>query len=282
MARKKKPRKPQMPPLGTLDKWIYGIALAVTGVGMLGFLLLGWLLSKGIAFADPRVVAADYGGLAGILLSGWCVVVFMTLLLRANRDHPIFGRKDISYGPPKYPEIYPLMMKNAPDTWRSPTVAANRRINRKILLWLAVGTLVISMAAFLLGLNNRTVLHGEGSISVYSGWNREKEHFDTQDVLEVRLNTYLQRGGKGEPSSWNVETYVVFEERSYRFRAVDFEGDWFRRLQTMLSLKQEYMRRGIPVVIGGTDRLEDVIDDRNLGPEEVELLYRLFEVSPTE
>lgn len=281
MARKKKPRKPRMPPLGTLDKWIYGIGLAVTGVGTMGFLILGTWLSEKNAYADPRVVAANCR-IAGLLLSAWCFVMFIALLNCVGRDRPFFGRKDISYGPPKYPEIYPLMMKNAPDTWRSPKVAANRRINRKILLWLAVGTLVFALAMFHGGVNRRNVLFEDGSVAVYNGWNQETDHRERNETVEMRILTISQRRNKSRRVTWNVEIQIVYEERLFSFLAGDFRGDWERTLNTMLKLKADFSRRGIPVVIGGTERLEDVIDDRNLGPEEVELLYRLFEVSPTE
>lgn len=270
-----------MPPLGTLDKWIYGTGLTVTGTGSMGFLLLGAWLAQKNAFADPQVAAANCG-IAGILLSAWCFVMFVVFLNCAGRDRPIFGRKDISYGPPKYPEIYPLMMKNAPDTWKSPTVAANRRTNRKILLGIAVVTLLFALTMFPGGVNRRNVLFADGTAAEYNGRNQETDHRELSETVEMRILTISQRRNKGRRVTWTVEIQIVYEDRFYSFRVSDFQGNWEQTLNTMLELKADYTRRGIPVVIGGTDRLDDVIDDRNLEAGEVELLYRLFSMENTQ
>lgn len=269
-----------MPPLGVLDRCIYGFGIAVTCVGSLGFLLLGAWLAQKKAFADPQVVAANCG-IGGALLSVWCFVMFMVLLNGAGRERPIFGRKDISYGPPKYPEIYPLMMKNAPDTWKSPTVAANRRTNRKILLGIAVGTLVFALVMFPGGVNRRNVLFADGTAAGYNGRDQETDHPELSETVEMRILTISQRRNKGRRVTWTAEVQIVYEDRFYSFHASDFQGNWEQTLNTMLELKADYTRRGIPVVIGGTDRLDDVIDDWNLEAGVVELLYRLFSMENT-
>ena len=275
MARKQK-KKLKMPPLGVLDRCIYGVGIAVTGVGMLGFLILGTWLAQKKAFADPQVVAANCG-IGGGLLSVWCFVMFMVLLNGAGRERPIFGRKDISYGPPKYPEIYPLMMKKAPDTWKSPTVAANRRTNRKILLGIAVGTLVFALVMFPGGVNRRNVLFADGTAAEYNGRNQETNHRELSETVEMRILTDVISSNRGRRHKWTVEIQIIYGDRFYSFHAGDFRGKWEQTLNIMLELKADYTRRGIPVVIGGADRLDDVIDDRNLTAEEVELLYQLFE-----
>lgn len=266
-----------MPSLGALDRCIYGFGIAVTGTGSMGFLLLGVWLAQKKAFADPQVVAANCG-IGGALLSVWCFVMFMVLLNGAGRERPIFGRKDITYGPPKYPEIYPLMMKNAPDTWKSPTVAANRRTNRKILLGIAVGTLVFALVMFPGGVNRRNVLFEDGTAAEYNGRNQETDHRELSETVELRILTDGQRRAKSRRTVWTVEIHIVYEDRFYSFHANDFQGSWEDILNAMLDLKADFIRRGIPVVIGGADKLENVIDDKNLTAENVRLLYRLFEV----
>ena len=257
MAEKAKKQLHPMPKLGFSDQCLYWLAMILTGGGGFAVMIASILLQKKIAFADEGVVAFAAGP------------------YQARR--PIFGRKGVKYGPPAYPRIYPLLMKDKPKFWVSPKKQAMDRKLRRIMAVIAVITLLLSLTAFRRSLYGREVLYQDGTVAVYSPGNRETEHYRWGEISAVELDTYYHRNRKSFTGSWSVVMRVRFSDgRDCHFTAAGFEGDWTETLNAMLALKAQYGRL---LTISGTEHLTEVIYDRDLTDAQAELLFLLFDTT---
>lgn len=269
-----------MPKLGFADLCLYWLGMLLTGGGCVAVLIVPFLLRDKIAFADERVVAvsAGRGGHNFIFLFFW---LFFVLLAIAGGPYqkrlPIFGRRDIKYGPPAYPRIYPLLMKDKPRFWVSPRVQANQRTLRIALTVFALVTLLFSLAMFPRSLYGREVLYRDGTVAVYSPNNEETEYYKFSDVTSVELDTYYHRHRRSFDGDWYTRMSVHFDNgRSFHFSSHEFSGSWTQTLEAMTDLKRRY---GDLVTISGAERLSDLVYDRDLTAAEADMLYTLFEAN---
>ena len=111
-----------MPPLSFLDKLIYWTIFLLLAAAYLLLLFGPIYLRDRIAFSEETVLAAE-----DHVSSLWMIVPGMTFFLMTfllwNQPYqdrkPIFGLKNFKYGPPAWPKVYPLFMKNKPYVWVS-------------------------------------------------------------------------------------------------------------------------------------------------------------------
>lgn len=278
MARKAKKRLHPMPKLGAADQCLYWFSMLLTGGGCIAAIIVPILLRSEIAFADDRVVAFTEGRGVGnyLYLFAWLFIVLLAIAGGPYQQRrPIFGRRGVKYGPPAYPRIYPLLMKDKPKFWVSPKVQANQKKLRLFLTALALVTLLFSLAMFPRSLYGREVLYRDGTVAVYSPGDREEAHYKFSEITSVELDTYYRTRRRSFSGSWNVRmTIHLADGDTFYFSSGDFSGDWTTTLETMLALKERY---GSLVAIAGTEHLSDVVYSRELNAAEKALLYQLFD-----
>lgn len=133
-----------MPKLGWIDQLLYWTAMLLTGGGAFFLLLFPTYYRSELADANPLTLSWCDG--EGVLHMLWLVFwLFLACILIASvfypSRRPIVGRRDIRYGPPAYPRIYPLFMK-VKQEWRSKkAIAADARGRRVIITTLIVSFL---------------------------------------------------------------------------------------------------------------------------------------------
>lgn len=267
-----------MPKLGWKDQMLYVTVLVLTG----GFPIFGWLIvmqiQDTIAFSDPQVIAKTVGegNMHCVWLMLWSMVVFVLIYAGPYQNRlPVFGRTDIKYGPPAYPRVFPVLMKNKPQYWVSPRTAQKKKQARIIVAILLAVTFFISAAVFPLSLHGRAVLNEDGTITVYDAKNREIHHYTYDEVTSVELGTYQSSGRYS--GSWHIH-FVIYtsDSKTYNFAAHTFSGTDLQQLQTMLHVKETLY--GNQCLISGTENLRKVIQDQYHQADERALVYQLFEL----
>lgn len=278
MARKAKKRRQQMPPLSFSDKLIYYSIIAfLCGLYFaLGFVPIA--LRERIAFLDEMVIASSEHMSSLWQLVPWMTFFLMTFilwLLPYQDRRPIFGLKNFKYGPPVYPKIYPLFMKNKPHVW----VSQRAKQNRKQMALTLLVILLISFIPFPWSLYGRDALHADGSITQYSMFNNQVQEFSSGEIAAVEFDTYRYTTGKHlRTAHWGVQVTLTADTgKAYTFTLPEFRRDdeatpyW---LSAMLRLKRRYDSQII--TYDGIDDLSEVVSDKKLDETETELLYQLF------
>lgn len=275
MAKKAKKRKPQMPPLSFADKAIYAAAALLLCAAYFALGIVFFYLRDRIAFSDDTVIAATESLAVGWFFVPWLIfflITFIPFVSAYESRRPIFGRKGLRYGPPTYPKVYPLFMKNKPREQKG-----KGRIAILLLLVLLIGLIPLPWS-----LCARSCLRCDGSVVKYNGFNRQSREWRPEDFSEIRIETFRFRYTTGKhirSYHWGVQMVLrTSEGKQYKFDHGDFRGDvsaedryW---LEAMLDIKRYYD----PHIIScsGIENLSHVIANRTLSPEETEMLYQLF------
>lgn len=263
-----------MPRLGGLDTLIYWTGLAAMAGGALFCLFYPLVFRQRLAFADTTVAAYTdgQGALGYFWLVFWLFAMFVSVCRHYEMRTPIFGNKKIKYGPPTYPRKYPLLMKNKPKHWESPSKIARRKKTTVILAAVILVTGIFSFAMYPLSLCGRNQLHYDGTITVYNNRNQESAHYGLGEIISAELDTCTD-GGKNR--KWSIEMVLTTADgERFRFTAGSFAGDWIQGMETMAALKEIY---GPLVTVEDTSKLWKVALERHLTQEEEALLYALFE-----
>ena len=135
-----------MPPLSFVDKLIYWTVLALLCVAYFCLLFGPLYLRHIIAFSDTTVIAAEDHVSLMWLIVPWMTFFLMTFILwlQPYQDRkPIFGRRNFKYGPPAWPKVYPLFMKNKPYVWVSERKKKERKQIAVILLVVLLASLFL-------------------------------------------------------------------------------------------------------------------------------------------
>jgi len=268
-----------MPPLSLVDKLIYWTIIVLLCVAYFIFLLGPLYLRRQIAFSDTAVIAVEDNASTWWLIVPWMTFFLMTFILWLQpyqKRIPIFGRKNFKYGPPAWPKIYPLFMKNKPPVW----VSERKKKERKQIAIILLVVLLVSFIPFPWSLYGRDCLFYDGSIVQYNMFNGPIHEFATGDIEDIEIETFRYSTGRyNTKQHWGV--LMVFKTDSgkkYTFEHRDFRSDtnfetiyW---LEWMLTVKKRY---DLSIIhYDGLEKLDRVIADRNLSQEEVQMLYQLF------
>ena len=276
MVRRARKFVPMMPKLGWQDHLLYGILEAVTGCGSMA-VLLGFLeLQEYYAFSYEKVAAVNsgIGNLNVLFMFMWLGLVGLLIACTHISRYPVFGNKKVRYGPPGYPRVYPLLMKNKPKHWVSQLEVEKKKRERKWIAIVLVSTFLFSL--FMLGLSvcGREVLCYNGTVQVYNAWNRQKEDCKFSDIIQVTLETELTGGSRSSPD-WYVQMKIYLQNGEiYSFYHTAFRGDTKQQMKTMIAMKECY---GDLLAIDSSPNLQGVIEDFHLDTEEQTLLYQLFD-----
>lgn len=275
MARKAKKRMHRMPKLSFVDKLIYWTIFLLM-VASWGGLFLGALAWRDkIAFADGSVVASDANAsFLWILVPSLTWIPMSTILWTQpyQARKPIFGIRNFKYGPPAWPRVYPVFMRNKPQEWTS----ERKKKQRKHIAILLVLVLLISFLPYPLSLCGRESLCSDGTILEYNMFGYQTEAVTVGDIAEVEIETYRYRTS---PARYGVHMVFRTEDgEKYVFDFSDFRDTetsetpfW---LETMLQIKELYPSHMIQY--DGEESIDRVFEDRNLDVECIEKLYLLF------
>jgi hypothetical protein len=259
-----------MPKLGWKDQLLYWSLIIPNMAFSLGGIFIAMLAQDKAAFSDERVIAATVGegNLNSFYLTFWCMVAFVVLLAGFQQHRvPIFGRKDVTYGPPKYDAVYPLLRKDRPKK----TLSQSQKKWRIIAAVLILGSFLFSVAMFPRSFYGRAVMLKDGTIAVYNASNELVHHYSSNVITAVQLDTY----SAGRFPSWHAEIVVyTADSQSFSFPAHCFAGNELQELKNMLSMKYRF---GDLVTIHGTENIEQVIQDQYSDPGEQALLRFLFQ-----
>ena len=278
MATKAKKNVHPMPKLGWKDLLLYWTVMF--GLGIFGIVALFWAImtAEQIAFADPSVIAAmnGPGSECFLFLPFLCYVPVLITLGPYTKRLPVFGRSDIKYGPPAYPRIYPVFMKNKPQYW----VSQKEVKRKKRIRWIIAGLLIIAFSIciplYISSVYPRSVLHNNGSVSVYDTSNELVETYHSGEISYVELTTdsSAYRGNV----SWFIDLNIHLENgKSFSYSMNCFRGSATQELEAILYAKEKLF--GDRLIITGTEDLDMVIIDRYHTAEEKQLVYKLFEIS---
>lgn len=285
MAKKKK-KKLKMPPLSLLDKTLYGVIALLGFVFYLLAMLMMGLYREVLAFFDERVVACE-GSLSMYLAFPFMIYLLVTMGALYERGTfgriPIFGKRGIKYGPPEWPPVYPIFMKNKPYHW----VSENTKEMRKLSIRIWVIGFVICLALYCLSFFGRTCLMEDGRVVQYNAFNMVTEEHLPEQLKSVTFDTCKLSGSKGSrrlwlfhDSRWVCQIHLTASNgETYSFSQRYFEDQW-EALEEMVQIKAQYP----PEILRfeGTEHLEYVAADHDYAEEEAKMLYELFAVPEAE
>ena len=279
MARKAKKKVHPMPKLGWKDQLVYWTAILLTAAGALFSLFFPIYYRHELKFNNANAIscADGEGSLHFLWLFFWLLfaVIFLVTVYYQYR-RPIFGRSDIRYGPPAYPPIYPLLMKNKPKKREKPKVLAQKRKYRIILTGILLITLAFSVALFPRSLYGRYELLRDGTVQVYDSRNRQAEYYSLGDIESVRLDTNRTSGGRYSSGRWYARMTIFFlNGERCDFSIMSFGDDWPSAIEMAEKLKVIY---GPLFYIEGKENLWRVVRDQDMTAENEALLKVLFEV----
>lgn len=274
MAKKKK-RRIQTPSLSPLDKGIYYALIAIFFVVGL-FMFPAFIGSyRRSVFQNQSILAINSPGIfpmviIGAVLGCGCALLMYWLL---QRKQPIFGKADITYGPPQWKPVYPIFSKQF---WR---IAIS---NKKRLIAICSAALLIILIVSVLSslfLPPRNCLLDDGSIEIYNFRNENTTTYNASDVESLRIYTRVFSRKGADDCGIEMEVTMRDGERfwfSYRdFRAGsnDIRGS----IAGMHHIKSCF-DPSIVVLEEQVD-IQAVIDSMNLNQQEIELLYELFDIT---
>lgn len=281
MAKKvKKPKKSMhpMPKLGWKDQLLYWTIFALTlgGVPISIFFPI-WFRDRIVAM-DADVIAWNPGEGYGksIWLCIWLLVVWLIVVtVFYQHRRPIFGRTDIKYGPPAYPRVYPLLMKNKPKYWQSPKAVARKKKLITVTSCILLITFLFIAAVYPGSLYGRYELRRDGTVAVFDSRNQLTARYHLAEVESVQLDTKRSSGGRYSSGSWYALMTLCFSDgEKYGFSIRSLGDDWIQAIQTAERLKEIY---GSRVRIEGVENLWKVVLDTDMSYDEELMLYQLFE-----
>lgn len=275
--RRKPRRRPQIPALSRGDKAIYIMLMILSPVAGFGLLYLATRWQIRIA-AEGGALAAATNPLGGVLLFLFAFFhAGIFLQLKQDKVH-LFGRRDITYGPPQWREAYPIFRKH-PKVERKPGELWSLRWRWRAYLtaWAVV------LLVFFLLLCPRSAWNADGSVVVYNSFNQVREEYTIEEIDQVCFETaFFRTGGKytrhyksGVQACVTTSDGEVFRFDYRDFNYISDESD--DGLSAMVRLKDIFDPDIVEYRIDPENDLEDVISDRNYDEEMIDLLHQLFD-----
>ena len=244
MAKKKKKKYHAMPKLSFVDHCVYWLILAVALIPSGLCVYMTFFLRNRVAFADAAVAAARAHASVGWFLPGFCWSYGMALGLwcvKYTGRYPIFGRRGVKYGPPAYPKIYPVFMKNKPKVWVSERAKESKRMSALILAAVTVVFLLLAS----LSISGRDVLYEDGRLAEYNMFGVCTEEVDKPFVEKVEFGVHKESSGKAGRVYYSVDmTLWTADGEKYYFEESDFRRTKDTEIRywiiAMLNIKEAY------------------------------------------
>lgn len=269
----------QMPPLSFVDKLIYWLFFLLLCVIYFCLLLGPLYLRQQIAFSDASVIAAAERISVWWLILPWMTFFLMSFIWWLQKYQgriPLFGIRNFRYGPPAWPKVYPLFMKNKPYVW----VSQRKKQEKKQIAAALLILLLISFIPFPWSLYGRDCLYSDGSIVQYNMFNSQSRVFTLGDISEMEIETYHYSTGKyARRTHWGVRLVLqTTEGKQFTFDQGDFRGIASAEIPFWLEEMLDMKNRCDPAKVryDGAEDLKKVIADHTFSQEAVEKLYQLF------
>jgi hypothetical protein len=276
-GRKKKQRRPQVPALSRGDKAIYNVLMVLSPVVGWGCMVL-WVEMQNRLAAKPGVMAVSAPKESGILAFVYLFLhVAFFLELKQKKVH-LFGRTDITYGPPKWQAAYPIFRKH-PKVERKP--GEKRKLWRNWTAYIAVWLVILVVLA--LSFYPRKLWMTDGSVKVYDCTNQLTQVYTPEDIEQLRFETTWRKRGRGFRAQNQAVLQIrlwMEDGREFRFNYQNLnlsEMERLEELEAMVALKESLPDGTVSHLIDKEYPPENVILDNDYTPEEAALLYQLFE-----
>lgn len=190
---------------------------------------------------------------------------------------PIFGDKNVTYGPPRYPSVYPVFMRRKPKDYVRPSHVKYNKWKRSVLLIMLISTFALVPLSFF----GRVCLTEDVSIEKYNAFN-----VCTKTIEQEEMDTLTIRIGRIKKtkhfSRWGLYMDIkTTENKEYKFSEHDFYGfgkadgksdlDWF-----------EYIKSSFPdekVFYKNRDLIEGLIEDNDYNEAEIRQVYELLDIN---
>ena len=271
MQRKKAKKDHPLPELGFADHLLYvGFAMICFVPVMISVLYR----PAGAYFTQTDQISFD-PYCEALIIPAVTIAVLMAMIgiLFWRRRYPVFGNPNVCYGPPAWPrEIYPICWKDLPN-YR--TARTYRKIATFIVIIL-ICLLCFSLTLFYWAHNGVAYLLDDGRLQCYDIWGNEENTYSKHnvDIAEFSIETYPS---KGHGTQYKIVMYLHMDDGNcYSFKWTDFRRDHADRslwIKTMLSVKNSMDGK---IMIRNAQTLEKFLRDRNINPEDAELLRQLF------
>jgi hypothetical protein len=274
MAKKKrKPhKKPMRYPLSALDKFVYNAAIVVSVALCFGSILIFLLISRGVVFSDPAVIASYQEGYLILYLMPMMVffaalAVFLGVV--KEKKKPLFENESFQ---PQDGRVYiketPVFSK---EFWRGLSEEARLKV-----FWVAIAVILsfaFSIIIATMCLYPRDVLLENGEIKHYNSLN---ELTETKNIYKAeRLVIGIGINGSKSGTSYYIELEFVYGDGEYRFEHTAFDDMTNEEiLEYMLRLKSDFAGK---CVIRDSDLVKALCRDRNFTETEKALVYELFD-----
>lgn len=262
-------------PLSFIDKLIYCVLMIAAIVLALSLLLVSYLLSSDIAFADETIIASDVGASPywAVFPLMWTLFVPVVAVLSTgyNRKQPIFGNKHFK---PKWDEptqkTYPIFSRK----FRESITPKAKKVYLLYFKIFAV-CLLVSILIFPLGLFSRESIDSDYRFIRYNTFNRIVHQTDISKAQSLTIGV-VASSSRGSSKRYPSLKFK-FEDSEYSFDSRDFMPDKEERdvLEYLLYLKSFFEPEQYEIT--DTKYINYIIDYGDYTPEEVGLIYRLFD-----
>ena len=269
MARKKQ-KKPKAPPLSLADRRLYRVMVWGSMLGSWVYWFTVDACKHATAFLSGHIIAYSYDlwglvyGCAGLALA------FLFIWMREKR-YPVFGNREVMYGPPQYNEVYPLLGRH--EVSCHPSEEWKKTAATLKCLWLLSFTVLLSG---LLLITPAYVLTEEDSVEVRNRLGRITETYTVEQITSMELEMlrirYVCDVGMRLEMADGEEFFFRSDHMDF---TIDPETGENRVLTTMQRIKDQLPPAAI--TIEGVDSLPEVVEDWSMSPAEEAQLYALFE-----
>ncbi len=274
MGEKNIPRYTNRPPLSGIDIALYIVLICTGFVAMILFMVFfAMVLPQAIAFSRNGVIAADVSTWSVLCPMPFSMALGMVLVIPASYGlkyrQPLFRKPSGKHSLiTDCTPVYPIVGK---DFWVKLFPIYFPIVRRPIFIGGIV--LLVSILIFPWGLLQSHALTDDGVLSTYDSFGRVT-HTTTMaeaDRLVISVSSSQRRGNE----SHNVALTFEDEGNEYRFFIRSFrDTDNESALTQMLVLKEAMNGR---YEIRDTNKLGDLLSDKNYTPKERELIFDLFD-----
>lgn len=231
---KAKKRVHSMPKLGFADQMVYALGYLLILAMLLGIFWFCFFWIGERMLAQPGAVAYEANG-SSLLMIPFFISLLLSLFIPwyglHQKRYPFFGKRGVKYGPPAYPRIFPLFMKDKPQYWKSPSQARMRR--SAVITVVALNLVLALLVPF--SVYGRDMLYEDGTLVEYSAFNAPKREYDPEEAEAVTLSIRWHSGSRYTAGQWRLGLSIDYGERVYQFYNRSFsDGDWVDELDAVL------------------------------------------------
>lgn len=264
-----KRKKPKMPPLSVLDKFIYYFLLIIIIVISYTLCLIPkWILCF-TAFPNTNVLAAAAGSASLIILiptlTVFCIS-FCFWIMGFEEKQPIFGKKGIVYGK-QTRDIYPLFgQQHKPKSINN--LSKNKKMYKRFVFVSLTVILVLSFVIGAFGIYSRYELT-DNSIAKYNCLNHVSYEYPLNTVTQIEVDAYYH--SQYRAGGYYTFSYTVFFNNG---KDVQFDYSEFRNLESVRKI--DNILHAIPKKIIGIQNLDALRREYDFNDQDWAIIKKLF------